>query len=113
VSYLVKVTVQRMQTARGRFPNCLDCARSLFERFHCYPSPQLIRQSCHRLMPSVLVRLGELRGLIYRAERGRRGCPQTFIHFLGEPAQLACDPQGRQLYILGGRYRVTSRGIEG
>jgi len=26
---------------------------------------------------------------------------------------LASDPSGKQLYILGGNYRVTARGIEG
>jgi hypothetical protein len=57
--------------------------------------------------------VGELRGLIYRSDRGQCGSPRTFIHFLRTPARLACDPQGRQLYVLGGRYRVTPRGIEG
>jgi hypothetical protein len=64
-------------------------------------------------MPQVLVNLGELRGLIYRSDRGQRGSPRTFIHFMEKPAALTCDPSGRQLYILGGSYRVTQRGIEG
>jgi hypothetical protein len=54
-----------------------------------------------------------LRGLIYSSDRGQCGAPRTFIHFLRTPPRLACDPAGRQLYILGGRYRVTRRGIEG
>jgi hypothetical protein len=29
------------------------------------------------------------------------------------PPILASDPAGRQLFILGGNYRVTERGIEG
>jgi len=29
------------------------------------------------------------------------------------PVQLTCDPRGTQLYIVGGNYRVTERGIEG
>ena len=32
---------------------------------------------------------------------------------LETPAQLTCDVTGTQLYILGGHYRVTRRGIEG
>lgn len=64
-------------------------------------------------MPRVMVRLGELRGLIYRSDRGQCGSPRTFIHFMEKPPALACDPAGRQLYILGGKYRVTRRGIEG
>jgi hypothetical protein len=61
----------------------------------------------------VQVDLGELRGLIYRSARGPCDRPQTFVHFLETPAQLTCDPTGRQLYIQGGNYRVTRRGIEG
>jgi hypothetical protein len=64
-------------------------------------------------MPKVLVRVGDLRGLIYRSDRGQPGCQRTFVHFLESPAQLASDPSGKQLYILGGNYRVTRRGIEG
>jgi hypothetical protein len=30
-----------------------------------------------------------------------------------KPARLACDPEGKQLYIIGGNYRVTERGIDG
>jgi hypothetical protein len=70
-------------------------------------------QPCRRLIPRLLVRVGELRGLIYQSDRGQRGRARTFVHFLESPAELACNPEGRQLYILGGNYRVTRRGIEG
>jgi hypothetical protein len=88
-------------------------AAELFERFHSFQPPALIRCRCRRTIPRVVVRLGELRGLIYRSDRGQRGSPRTFIHFMEQPPALACDPAGRQLYILGGQYRVTARGIEG
>lgn len=71
------------------------------------------RLRCPRVIPKLLVHVGELRGLIYRSDRGQRSCPRTFVHFLENPAQLACDPAGRQLYILGGNYRVTPSGLEG
>jgi hypothetical protein len=32
---------------------------------------------------------------------------------LENPPMLACNAAGTQLYILGGQYRVTRRGIEG
>jgi hypothetical protein len=88
-------------------------AARLFESFHCFRPPSLVHCRCRRVIPRVLVNLGELRGLIYRSDRGQRGCPRTFIHFMEKPATLACNPSGRQLYILGGSYRVTRRGIEG
>jgi hypothetical protein len=30
-----------------------------------------------------------------------------------EPPRLMCSANGRQLYVLGGNYRLTRRGIEG
>lgn len=92
---------------------CLSVSRRLFERFHCFAPLQVTREKCRRVIPPVLMRVGELRGLIYRSDRGQCGSPRTFIHFLRTPATLACDPAGRQLYVLGGHYRVTHRGIEG
>jgi hypothetical protein len=65
------------------------------------------------MIPDVLMHLGELHGLIYRSDRGQCGRPRTFVHFFETPADLTCDPHGRQLHILGGNYRITRRGIEG
>jgi hypothetical protein len=61
----------------------------------------------------VLVHLGYLKGLIYSSDKGDRGQPKTYVHFMETPPRLTCDPHGRQLYVVGGRYRVTRRGIEG
>ena len=66
-----------------------------------------------RVIPGVLLRVGGLRGLIYSSDRGSRGCNRTYIHFMEDPPLLAANPAGTQLYILGGRYKVTERGIEG
>ena len=57
--------------------------------------------------------IGRLRALIYVSDRGGRGRPRTFIHFMRRWPGLACDRSGRQLFIVGGNYRVTPRGIEG
>jgi hypothetical protein len=64
-------------------------------------------------MPRVLVQFGELRGLIYATDRGRPGMGRTYIHFMERPPLLACNSRGDQLYVLGGDYRITRRGIEG
>lgn len=88
-------------------------AQGLFRSFHCFDAPRVLRSPCQRVIPEVLVNLGELRGLIYRSDRGQCGQPRTFVHFFETPTRLTCDPRGRQLYIQGGRYRVTTRGIEG
>jgi hypothetical protein len=112
VGYIV---AKRCRKRADESPGDGDCGRAqdLFKRFHCFAAPQVIRKPCRRVIPPVLVHLGQLRGLIYSSDRGQRGSPRTFIHVMETPPALACDPAGRQLYILGGRYRVTSRGIEG
>jgi hypothetical protein len=92
---------------------CLNEARCRFERFHRFAPHAILRARCSRLIPPVLVHVGELRALVYRSDRGQCGKPRNFIHFLHTPAVLASDPAGRQLYVVGGRYRVTNRGIEG
>ncbi|MGH9752815.1 MAG: hypothetical protein ACREA2_08520 [Blastocatellia bacterium] len=65
------------------------------------------------MTPESLVDLGALRGLIYSADRDGDGVAKTFIHFMETPPRLMYDLRGSQLYIVGGRYRVTRRGIEG
>jgi hypothetical protein len=113
VSYLVRISVRKRPSAPERIWKSLYDGCSLFRQFHCLDAPRLMRQPCPRIIPKVLVHVGELRGLVYRSARGGSCKAQTFVHFLETPAQLACDVRGRQLYILGGRYRVTRRGIEG
>ena len=97
----------------GQCRDCLQRGRDLFRRFHCFSESGIIHSPCRRVIPKVLVKLGRLRGLIYSSDRGQPQCDRTYIHFMETPPLLACDPQGRQLYVLGGNYRVTHRGIEG
>jgi hypothetical protein len=107
----------------GPWPECrkdreftqprLAKAQRLFCLFHRFPPPVMTRLRCQRMMPNVLVHLGYLRGLIYSSDKGDRGLHRTYIHFMETPPRLACDAEGSQLYILGGRYRITPRGIEG
>jgi hypothetical protein len=59
------------------------------------------------------VELGQLAGLIYRSDKGQPGLPRTYIHFMQDPPWLVSNIEGTQLYIVGGSYRVTRRGIEG
>jgi transglutaminase-like putative cysteine protease len=88
-------------------------AAQLYRTFTRSDPNQVVRVRQGRVMPHVVVQLGELRGLIYRSDKWSRGRPRTFIHFMTHPPRLVCDSTGTQLYIVGGRYRVTARGIEG
>lgn len=90
----------------------LDLARRRFREFHASRPTVVIRAACRRTIPEVLVQLGTLRAVVYTADRGDGGARQ-YIHFMENEPLLTCDPKGTQLYIVGGRYRVTRRGIEG
>jgi hypothetical protein len=58
--------------------------------------------------------VGELRGVIYRTRRAPGEEPKNYVHFFQERLPLlVTNPTGTQLYIIGGQYRVTPRGIEG
>lgn len=113
MSYLVRISVTRRVNKPVEMRGCLTQPRELIRPFQCFEVPRLVPRRCQRMTPDVLMRLGELRGLIYCSNRGQCGWPRTFIHFFETPVDLMCDRRGRQLYIQGGRYRVTTRGIEG
>jgi hypothetical protein len=91
----------------------LAVAHGKFREIRRYRPDRVLQARCARLIPRVLVHVGELRGLIYASDRGDRGRTRTYIHFMERPPILACNPGGDQLYVVGGRYRVTRRGIEG
>jgi hypothetical protein len=85
----------------------------LYQAFNRF-GPSLVTQVRHfRLMPPVVVELGELVGLIYRSDKGQPGRPQIYIHRMEDPPRLVSNIEGTQLYIVGGSYHVTPRGIEG
>jgi len=74
----------------------------------------MVRVQVTRLAPLPITPVGELRGLIYRARRSPGDPARTYVHFFDERRPvLATNRTGTRLYILGGRYRVTSNGIEG
>jgi len=55
-----------------------------------------------------------LRGVIYRTRRTPGEAPKNYVHFFqGRSPLLVTNPTGTRLYIIGGHYRVTQRGIEG
>jgi hypothetical protein len=94
-------------------PPPLDRATALFMRFHAYAPTRVDRVRTGWQLPSTVVRLGRLVGVIYASDRGSCGRERTFVHFMDDPPVLAADVDGTQLYVLGGCYRVTERGLEG
>lgn len=85
----------------------------LYRAFNGFGSSRVMKVHHPRIIPSVVVELGELVGLIYRSDKGLPGHPQTYIHRMEDPPRLVSNIEGTQLYIVGGSYQVTPRGIEG
>lgn len=86
---------------------------SLYHAFNGFESSQVVKVQHLRVIPPVVVELGELVGLIYRSDKGQPGRPLTYIHRMENPPRLVSNIEGTQLYIVGGSYHVTPRGIEG
>ena len=85
----------------------------LYKAFNHVSPSQVVRVRHPRVIPPVVVELGELVGLIYRSDKGQPGQPLTYIHKMENPPRLVSNVEGTQLYIVGGSYRVTPQGIEG
>jgi hypothetical protein len=85
----------------------------LYREFVGRPPDRTVRVPHRRVIPPLVVALGELVGVIYRSDKGPAEKPRTYVHFMEDPPRLVSDPGGRQLYVVGGSYRVTEKGIEG
>jgi hypothetical protein len=108
-----RVSVKKVIPLSGRAPHIAGAAERLYRTFSGFEPARTVRVRHPRVMPRVVVQLGDLTGLIYRSDKWSRGRLRTFIHFMDEPPRLVSNASGTQLYIVGGRYRVTARGIEG
>jgi hypothetical protein len=87
--------------------------QTLYRQFtHAEPT-RTIKVQHPRLIPPVVVDLGELVGIIYRSDKGQPGSPRAYVHLLQQPPRLVSNSEGTQLYIIGGKYHITSHGIEG
>lgn len=87
-------------------------AETLYQQFTRMPARSIERVAHARLMPPVVLEIGRLAGLVYRSNKWV-GRPRTYIHVMDDPPRLVSDVTGRRLFIVGGSYRVTPRGIEG
>lgn len=76
------------------------------------PKVMYIPLICEGQQP--LVAIGELRGVIYRTNKYINDRPMNYVHFFNQVfPKLLTNNDGNRLYISGGRYRVTNRGIQG
>jgi hypothetical protein len=94
--------------ARGR--DDLERAADLFERFTGHDAQNETRVTVPPL-PKVAAVIGECDGLLYTTVRD--GQTERYIHkFRKADKPLLCvAPDGRQILLVGGRYRFTEAGI--
>ncbi len=85
----------------------------LYHAFNGFEPSHVVKVHHPRVIPPVVVELGELVGLMYRSDKGQAGQPRNYIHRMENPPRLVSNIEGTQLYIVGGSYQVTPRGIEG
>lgn len=86
---------------------------ALHKKFHGRPAKA--KRSGY-VPPKALVALGQAVEIIYASDKkkgGGNGRVQYFRHKFETPVTLCADEKGKkQLYLLGKRLKVTSRGIE-
>lgn len=87
--------------------------KALYQEFNHFEASRFIKVKHSRLIPPVVVDLGEMVGIIYRSDKGQLGQPQAYVHFMQDPPRLVSNVEGTQLYIVGGSYHITQQGIEG
>lgn len=88
----------------------VDEAAELFESFSGHEA-QYVDTLNIEPMPPVVCGIGECLGILYRATRD--GKSEDYIHRFRAKARplFAVSPDGRMLYLLGGAYDFTERGI--
>jgi hypothetical protein len=97
---------------QGALTRVVRDAAGLYRHFTRFPARSFRRVSHRRLMPPVVVELGHLAAVVYRSDKWV-GHPRTYIHYMEDPPRLVSDVAGRRLFLIGGSYHVTDRGIEG
>lgn len=73
--------------------------------------PEIIGELDKPVIPDVLIGIGEIDGIMYSTVRD--GVLEKYIHRFTKKARplFAVSPDGKQLFMLGGAYNFTERGI--
>lgn len=94
-------------------PAELGAAVRTFRMFHGFAPRHLTPVHGRSELPHALVELGELVEVTYRSNKFDRR-PRDYVHRFGTPRPKLCTgPRARGLHVVGGRYRLTARGIVG
>lgn len=85
-------------------------AADLYERFTGHPGDDIV-EFPRPTIPDALVEIGECDGILYTTVRDGR--TEKYIHKFKKSARplLCSTPDGSALFLLGGEYDFTERGI--
>lgn len=90
--------------------HAIATAKELYERFTGHPGEEIGFIDVPA-MPKTVVAIGQIDGILYTTVRD--GKTEKYIHKFSRKARplFAVSPDGQQLFILGGEYDFTERGI--
>lgn len=102
----------RRVARRAANPAVPPAAVKTFRKWHAFDPERVTKiHGPGRVIPRTLVKLGEVPEIIYRSTKWD-GKPVTYTHKTRRPYPvLTTDPDGRHLYLVGGRTRVTAAGL--
>ena len=86
--------------------------KEAMERFSDFTGHEVVQEDVVSVeVPEVGFKIGECDGVLYTTVRD--GVTEHYIHKFKKNArpQLVSNFNGKQLYLIGGRYRFTERGI--
>ena len=88
----------------------INAGAKLLENFSGHAAVKVIKLTGIK-HPDTVIAIGPLVGVIYEARRD--GKTDTYIHKFRKQSRplFAASHDGRQLYMLGGAYNFTDRGI--
>lgn len=84
----------------------------LFDEFHDFePTTAIVYKIDSLRIPDVLVRLGELVEVTYKSDKFDRRS-RLYVHKFGKDKPVLAASKDGCLFIVGGGYKITARGIE-
>lgn len=85
---------------------------SLFDEFHEFePTTAVVHKVDSLKIPGVLVSLGDLVEITYKSNKFDKRS-RLYVHKFGADKPVLAASKDGKLFIIGGGYRITSRGIE-
>jgi hypothetical protein len=89
-----------------------------FKKWHDFSPHRVTRVKAPSRIPRTMVKLGELEAIVYRSDKwaggpdNPKGKHILYEHTTQRPRpMLATDPDGRDVFIVGGKMRVTADGL--